>query len=201
MCKNCRTNQRLRNVRNAVDSNQKSMRPQKYHSIVNVSTNFEINHPLVCLSVLKMFRSHNGFDGQTTGQAHSYIPIGVKLYAVYCDKLSYSHQDMYHEKLIKIHIISERCTLLFLGCCKEILTSNFQPWPFVRISLLSMGITPEISWWYDDRNIVKKVWQTDGQMDMDRWTELFLELLSCSQKNTLSCLRVNYHSFTLIWHR
>ena len=45
------------------------------------------------------------------------------------------------------------------------LTFDFWPWPFAWTSLLSLVITPENSWWYDDGNIVKKVWQTDGRTE------------------------------------
>ena len=49
---------------------------------------------------------------------------------------------------------------------KFILTSitlafDFWPWPFAWILRLSMAITHKISRWYDDGNIVKRVWLTD----------------------------------------
>ena len=52
------------------------------------------------------------------------------------------------------------------------------PWSFAWTSLLSMIITPKKSWWYDDGNIVKKVWRTYGWTD--RRAEVFLELLGRS---------------------
>ena len=45
------------------------------------------------------------------------------------------------------------------------LTFDLWPWPFSWTSLLTMVITLKISWWYDDGNMVKKVWQTDRQTD------------------------------------
>ena len=39
------------------------------------------------------------------------------------------------------------------------------PRPFLWTSLLSLAITLKILWWYDDGNIVEKVWQTDGKTD------------------------------------
>ena len=41
------------------------------------------------------------------------------------------------------------------------LTFDLGPWPFAWKSILSMVF----SWWYDERNIVKRVWQTDRWMD------------------------------------
>ena len=66
-----------------------------------------------------------------------------------------------------------------------ILTFDRWPWPFAWTSLPSLVIFPEISWWYDDGNIVKKVWRTDRRTDRhrDRRTEPFIELLGRSYKN------------------
>ena len=58
------------------------------------------------------------------------------------------------------------------------LTFDLLPWPFAWTSLLSWVITPEISWWYDNRNIVKKVWQTEERTDGQKG--VFLELLGRS---------------------
>ena len=64
------------------------------------------------------------------------------------------------------------------------LTFDLWPWPFAWTSLLTMVIT---SWWYDDGNMVKKVWQTDGRMDRrtdrqtDRQTENTICRAACSQ--------------------
>ena len=58
------------------------------------------------------------------------------------------------------------------------LTFDFWPWLFAWTSLLSLVITPKFLWWYDDGNIVKKVWQTDRRTDGR--TELFIELLGRS---------------------
>ena len=44
------------------------------------------------------------------------------------------------------------------------LTFDLWPWPFAWTLRLPLVITPEISWWYDDGNIVK-VWQTDVRTD------------------------------------
>ena len=41
------------------------------------------------------------------------------------------------------------------------LTFDLWPWPFAWTSLLSMATTPE-----NDRNLIKKVWQTDGRTDV-----------------------------------
>ena len=74
------------------------------------------------------------------------------------------------------------------------LTFDLWPWPFAWTSLLSLVIPPEVSWWYDDGNMVKKVWRADGRMgkwtdreterqtdwQTDRRTEPFLELLGPS---------------------
>ena len=53
------------------------------------------------------------------------------------------------------------------------LTFDLWPWPFAWTSLLSLVINWKILWWYDGRNIVKKVWQTDRQTDgqTDRQTD------------------------------
>ena len=60
------------------------------------------------------------------------------------------------------------------------LTFDLWPWPFAWTSLLTMVIT---SWWYDDGNMVKKVWQTDRQTD--RQTENTICRAAWSQlKNT-----------------
>ena len=45
------------------------------------------------------------------------------------------------------------------------LTFDLWPWPFAWTSLLTMVIIPEISWWYDNGNMVKKVWRTDRGTD------------------------------------
>ena len=45
------------------------------------------------------------------------------------------------------------------------LTFDLWPWPFAWPLLWSIVTTPEILWWYNDGNVVKKVWQTDGQTD------------------------------------
>ena len=45
------------------------------------------------------------------------------------------------------------------------LTFDLWPWPFAWTSRLPLVITLKISWWYDDGNIVKKVWRTDRQTD------------------------------------
>ena len=63
------------------------------------------------------------------------------------------------------------------------LTFDFWPWPFAWASLLSLVMTPKNTWWYDDRNIVKTLWQTGERADettdgrAGRRTEVFLELL------------------------
>ena len=67
------------------------------------------------------------------------------------------------------------------------LTFDLWPWPFAWTLLLSLVI---ISWWYDDGNIVKKVWQTDGQTDRqtdgqtDRRTENTICRAAWSQLKT-----------------
>ena len=58
------------------------------------------------------------------------------------------------------------------------LTFDLWPWPFAWTLRWSLVITPEVSWWYDDGNIVKKVWRTDGQMDRRKIP--FVELLGRS---------------------
>ena len=46
------------------------------------------------------------------------------------------------------------------------LTLKLWPWPFAWTSLLSLVTTQlKIPGWYDDGNIVKKVWRTDGRTD------------------------------------
>ena len=46
------------------------------------------------------------------------------------------------------------------------LTLTFDLWPWRLAWTLPWSfITPEISWWYDDGNIVKKVWQTDRRTE------------------------------------
>ena len=62
------------------------------------------------------------------------------------------------------------------------LTFDLWPWPFAWTSLLSLVITLKISWWYDDGNVVKKVWRTDRRTgrQRDRRTEPFIELLGRS---------------------
>ena len=62
------------------------------------------------------------------------------------------------------------------------LTFDLWPWPFAWTSLLSLVTTPEISW-YDDGNIVQKVWQTDGRTD---WSVLDLLLFEYAYLWTLS---------------
>ena len=47
------------------------------------------------------------------------------------------------------------------------LTFDLWPWPFAWTSLLSL----KILWRYDDRNIVKKVWQTETDRQTDRQTD------------------------------
>ena len=54
------------------------------------------------------------------------------------------------------------------------LTIDLWRWPFAWTSLSSMAITPEISWWYNERNIVKKGVthrRTDGRVtgDLGAW--------------------------------
>ena len=86
------------------------------------------------------------------------------------------------------------------GALKFVLTSvtltlDLWPWPFAWTSLLSMVITLKISWWNDDGNIVKKVWQSDkqtyGQTD---WTvhraacSLLKTSWWCHQMETFSML-------------
>ena len=44
-------------------------------------------------------------------------------------------------------------------------TFDLWPWPFAWTLLWSLVISLKIVWWYNDGNIVKKVWQTDGQTD------------------------------------
>ena len=67
------------------------------------------------------------------------------------------------------------------------LTFDLWPWPFAWTSLWTMVITPKISWWYDDGNMVKKVWQTDGQTDgrTDRRTENTICRAAWSQLKTV----------------
>ena len=66
------------------------------------------------------------------------------------------------------------------------LTFDFWPWTFAWTSLLSLVISPKMLWWYDDGNIVKKVWRTDRQPDRhtnglrDGRTEPSIELLGGS---------------------
>ena len=69
------------------------------------------------------------------------------------------------------------------------LTFDLWPWPFAWTSLLSLVITHfhKISWWYDDGNMVKKVWQTDGQTDTDRQTDWTSHIAAWSQ------LKSSYH--------
>ena len=63
------------------------------------------------------------------------------------------------------------------------LTFDLWPCPFTWTSLLSLVITPEISWWYDDGNIVKKVWRTarktdrrtDWSIHRAAWSQLKIE--------------------------
>ena len=40
--------------------------------------------------------------------------------------------------------------------CFDLCNLDLWPWPFAWTSCLSMEITNKISWWHDDRNIVKK---------------------------------------------
>ena len=49
------------------------------------------------------------------------------------------------------------------------LTFDLWHWLFAWTSLLWMLITPKISWWYNDGNILKRVWQMDGRTDI--WTD------------------------------
>ena len=81
------------------------------------------------------------------------------------------------------------------------LTFDLWPWPFAWTSLLTMVITPEISWWYDDGNMVKKVWQTDGRTDgrTDGQTENTICRAAWSQLKTY--INNFYHSSILVWHR
>ena len=59
-----------------------------------------------------------------------------------------------------------------------------------------MVITPEISGWYDDRNSVTKVWQTDGQTD--RQTEISVLRAAWSQLKTIEHLF--YATSTFVHH-
>ena len=61
------------------------------------------------------------------------------------------------------------------------LTFNLWPWLFAWASLLLMIITSDmkISRWYDDGNILKKVWQTDRRTD--RQTDLTIHRAAWSQ--------------------
>ena len=45
------------------------------------------------------------------------------------------------------------------------LTFDHWPWNFAWTSLLSFCHSWKFSWWYNDGNIVKRVWQTDRQTD------------------------------------
>ena len=59
------------------------------------------------------------------------------------------------------------------------LTFDLWPRPFAWTTCQSMVISSKIWGWYDDRNIVKRVWQKDGgtYRQTDRRKEVFLELL------------------------
>ena len=83
------------------------------------------------------------------------------------------------------------------------------PWPFARTSLLSMVITPK----YDERNIVKKVWQTDrqtgrrtdwrteGQKEMLRvaWSQLKIRK-KCEYWNSAKPGKYNWCPLKDSWH-
>ena len=65
------------------------------------------------------------------------------------------------------------------------LTFDLWPWPFAWTSLLTMVII--ISWWYDDGNVVKKVWQTDRRTDgRTDWTS---HIAAWSQLKSLRSLK------------
>ena len=79
------------------------------------------------------------------------------------------------------------------------LTFDLWPWPFARTSLLTMVIT-QISWWYDDGNMVKKVWQTDRPTDRqtDRQMENTICRAAWSQLKTIGHLF--YATSSFVYH-
>ena len=69
------------------------------------------------------------------------------------------------------------------GLTSVTLTFDLWPWPFVWTSISSLVIILKISWWFDDANIVKKVWQTEIR------TELTTHKVAWSQQKA-ACLRM-----------
>ena len=80
------------------------------------------------------------------------------------------------------------------------LTFDLWPWPFAWTLPWSLVITP---WWYDDGNIVKKVWRTDRRTDRqtdgqtDRQTENTIHRAAWSQlkRKRNGTLLVELHFF------
>ena len=84
------------------------------------------------------------------------------------------------------------------------LTFDLWPWLFAWTSRLSMVITPEISWWYDDRNIVKRVSQTDGRTGRcsprAAWSQLKIlrpKQNVCSYGDIIKCIYLKERWFHL----
>ena len=69
---------------------------------------------------------------------------------------------MYHFIIIVNSKWSYSPETVKLGC--DLCDLDLWPWPFAWTLPWSMVIT-EISWWYEDGNMLKKVWQTDRQTD------------------------------------
>ena len=88
-------------------------------------------------------------------------------------------------------------------------TLNFDlwPWPFPWTLPWSLVITLKISWWYDDGNILKKVWQTERRTNgrteniihRAAWSQLKNLDFNWNSANICSLISASWQVWVLVW--